>query len=164
MESCMKMDLCSELLCHVVWQKYTNVSEVLAASNIRMMITLMMDAASTYATSLNFYQTTYHNNSEDSHIWHKTNPYPSVYFLILNSYIGSSEGSSGSIRFTRYCTEHVCNGFWIQTSLLLWGGGGQVLVDSNGSIVAVVCKCRLPTLNDQESTICPSHVLLYNYM
>jgi hypothetical protein len=32
------------------------------------MITLMMEAASTYETSINFYQTTRRNNPEDSHI------------------------------------------------------------------------------------------------
>jgi hypothetical protein len=38
---------------------------VSAASNIRAM---MMDAASTYETSVNFYQTTRRNNPEDSHL------------------------------------------------------------------------------------------------
>jgi hypothetical protein len=43
--------LSSGLLCHVVWYKCTNISEVLAASE----------------TSVNFYQTTWHNNAEDNH-------------------------------------------------------------------------------------------------
>jgi hypothetical protein len=41
---------------------------VLAASIIRAIITLMMEAASTSETSVNFYQTTRHNNPEDSHL------------------------------------------------------------------------------------------------
>jgi hypothetical protein len=49
----------------VVGQKFTNVSEVPAASIIRAM---MMEAASTSETLVNFYQTTWHNNSEDSHL------------------------------------------------------------------------------------------------
>jgi hypothetical protein len=32
------------------------------------LITLMMEAASTYEMSVNFYQTTRHNNAEDSHL------------------------------------------------------------------------------------------------
>jgi hypothetical protein len=40
---------------------------VLAASIIRV-IALMMEAANTSETSVNFYQTTRHNNSEDSHL------------------------------------------------------------------------------------------------
>jgi hypothetical protein len=52
------------MLCHAVWQKFTNISEVLAASIIRAMI---MEAESTSETSVN-YQTTQHNNPEDSHI------------------------------------------------------------------------------------------------
>jgi hypothetical protein len=43
---------------------FTNISEVLAAS----IITLMMEAASTSVTSVNFYQTTWHNSPEDSHL------------------------------------------------------------------------------------------------
>jgi hypothetical protein len=45
---------------------------VLAASIIRVMITLMMAVASTSETSVNFYQTIWHNNPEDSHL-HKQN-------------------------------------------------------------------------------------------
>jgi hypothetical protein len=48
------------MLSHVV-----NVSEVLAAPII---IALMMEAASTSETSVNFYQTTRRNNPEDSHL------------------------------------------------------------------------------------------------
>jgi hypothetical protein len=56
--------------------KYTNEdgsllgcsAEVLAASIIRAMITLMMEAASTSETSVNFYQTTRRYNPEDSHL------------------------------------------------------------------------------------------------
>jgi hypothetical protein len=43
---------------HVVWQKFTDVSEALAASIIRAMeaalIALMMEVASTSETSVNF--------------------------------------------------------------------------------------------------------------
>jgi hypothetical protein len=56
------------LLHHVVWQKFTDVSEILAASIIRALSALMMEAASTSETSTNFYQTTRRNNSEDSHL------------------------------------------------------------------------------------------------
>jgi hypothetical protein len=45
----------------VVWQTITDVSEVLAASII---IALMMEAASTSETSVNFYQTTRCYNPE----------------------------------------------------------------------------------------------------
>jgi hypothetical protein len=45
-------------------QKVTDVSEVPAAS---MIIALMMEAARTYGTSLNFYHTTRDNISEVSH-------------------------------------------------------------------------------------------------
>jgi hypothetical protein len=56
-------DLSSEILRRVVWLKLTDVSEVLTAS----MITLMM-AVSTFETSVNFYQTTRCNIPEDSHL------------------------------------------------------------------------------------------------
>jgi hypothetical protein len=79
----------------VVWKKFTNVSEVLAASIIRAMIrmthshssdsmqhiigvlaasiiramiALMMEAARTCETLINFYQTTRRYNPEDSHL------------------------------------------------------------------------------------------------
>jgi hypothetical protein len=48
----------------VVWWKFTDVSEVRAASIIRA---LMMEAANTSETSVNFYQTTLRNNPEDTH-------------------------------------------------------------------------------------------------
>jgi hypothetical protein len=41
---------------------------MLAASIIRAMVTLTMEAASTCETPVNFYQTTRNNISEDSHI------------------------------------------------------------------------------------------------
>jgi hypothetical protein len=47
---------------------FINVSEVLAASIIRAIIALMMEAASTSETSVNFYQTLRRNNPEDSHL------------------------------------------------------------------------------------------------
>jgi hypothetical protein len=49
----------------VVWQKITNVSEVLTASIIRA---LVMEAVITSETSVNFYQTARRNNPEDSHL------------------------------------------------------------------------------------------------
>jgi hypothetical protein len=45
--------------------KFTDVSEVFAASII---IALMMEAASTSETSVNFYQTTRRNIPEDNHL------------------------------------------------------------------------------------------------
>jgi hypothetical protein len=44
--------------------KFTNVSEVLAASSIA----LVMEAARTSETWINFYQTTRRYNPEDSHL------------------------------------------------------------------------------------------------
>jgi hypothetical protein len=58
----------------VVWQKFTDVSDMLAASiigainTIFVLIALMMEAASTFETSVNFYQTTRFNNPEDRHL------------------------------------------------------------------------------------------------
>jgi hypothetical protein len=48
----------------VVWQKFSDVSEVIAA----YIIALMMKAASTSETLVNFYQTTRLNIPEDSHL------------------------------------------------------------------------------------------------
>jgi hypothetical protein len=48
----------------VVWQTLTDVSEVLTAS----IIALMMEAANTSGTSVNFYRTTWRNLSEESHL------------------------------------------------------------------------------------------------
>jgi hypothetical protein len=58
-------------LCSLVefYTAASDVSEVLAASNIRVsIIALMMEAASSSKTSVNFYQTTRRNNPEDSHL------------------------------------------------------------------------------------------------
>jgi hypothetical protein len=55
----------------VVWQKLANMSEVTAASIIRVIIALMMEAACTSETLVNFYQTTQCNNPEDSHLQSK---------------------------------------------------------------------------------------------
>jgi hypothetical protein len=46
--------------------KSSHVSEVLAASTICVIIALMIEAAGTFETSVNFYQTTQHNNPENS--------------------------------------------------------------------------------------------------
>jgi hypothetical protein len=53
------------MLSNVVWYKFPDVSEVPAASI--WAITLMMEAASTSDTSVNFYHTTERNIPEDSH-------------------------------------------------------------------------------------------------
>jgi hypothetical protein len=44
---------------------------VLAASIIRVIIALMIEVASTSETLVNFYQTTWSNNPEDSHFQYK---------------------------------------------------------------------------------------------
>jgi hypothetical protein len=49
----------------VDWYKFTNVSEDLAASIIRVM---MMEAARSSETLAHFYQTTRRYNPEDSHL------------------------------------------------------------------------------------------------
>jgi hypothetical protein len=53
------------MLRRVVCQKITDVSKVLAAAR-GLLIALMMEAASTSETSVNFYQTTRLNIPEDS--------------------------------------------------------------------------------------------------
>jgi hypothetical protein len=65
------MWLSSVLLRRVVWKKFTDVSEVLAAFIIRAMramITLMMEAASTSEMLINVYQIIWCNNPGDSHL------------------------------------------------------------------------------------------------
>jgi hypothetical protein len=60
MAASMKMAvfLVAVVWCRIVWQKFTDVSGV-----------LMMEAASTSETLVNFYQTTiWRNNPEDSHL------------------------------------------------------------------------------------------------
>jgi hypothetical protein len=52
----------ADRMCSLV--NFTDVSEVLTASIIRA---IMMEAASTYETSVNFYQTTRRNIPEDGH-------------------------------------------------------------------------------------------------
>jgi hypothetical protein len=49
----------------VVWHKFTDILEVHAVSIVRA---LMVEAASTSETSVNFYQTTRRNNPEDNHL------------------------------------------------------------------------------------------------
>jgi hypothetical protein len=57
------------MLRRVVWQKFTDVSEVLAASIIRAMVmALMTEVESTSETSINFYPTTRRNILENSHL------------------------------------------------------------------------------------------------
>jgi 16S rRNA C1402 (ribose-2'-O) methylase RsmI len=56
------------MLRRVVWQKFTDVSEVLTASIIRAMIALIIEAARTSETLVNFYQTTRRYNPEHSHL------------------------------------------------------------------------------------------------
>jgi hypothetical protein len=60
------------LLRRVVWWKFTGVSQMLAASIIRVMSKPRADyssAASTSETSVNFHQTTRRNIPEDSHLY-----------------------------------------------------------------------------------------------
>jgi hypothetical protein len=56
--------LSSGLLRRVVWQKFNDISVVFAAS---ILIALMMEAANTSETSVNFYQTT-RRNPEDCQV------------------------------------------------------------------------------------------------
>jgi hypothetical protein len=53
-------------LVEVYW--FTDVSEVLASSVIRVMIALMIEASVTSEMSVNFYQTTWCNNQGDIHL------------------------------------------------------------------------------------------------
>jgi hypothetical protein len=64
------MKISSGMLRLVVWQKFTNVSEVLAASIIRAM-SEMMETTSISETSVNFYEITRRNIPEDSHFHSK---------------------------------------------------------------------------------------------
>jgi hypothetical protein len=52
------------LQCRVIWYKFTNVSETLSAA----IIALVMEAANTSETSVNFYQAKRRYNPEDSHL------------------------------------------------------------------------------------------------
>jgi outer membrane biogenesis lipoprotein LolB len=77
----------------------TNVSEVLAAS----IIALMMEGASTSETLVNFYQTTQHYKPEDSHLqginWFEINLYLSwiQQFTITEArFIWRSQHNGGS--------------------------------------------------------------------
>jgi hypothetical protein len=56
------------MLRRVVWQKLTHVSQLLTASIISAITTVMIEAVSTSETSVNFYQTTRRNIPEDSHL------------------------------------------------------------------------------------------------
>jgi hypothetical protein len=54
---------------YVVWWKFTDVSEVLAAYIFRtLVIALITEEASTCKASVNFYQTTWHNSPGDIHL------------------------------------------------------------------------------------------------
>jgi hypothetical protein len=61
------MKMTSGLLRRVVWLNFTDVSEVLAAA-ARLTHHLMVEAVSTSEASVNFYQTTWRNEPEDSHL------------------------------------------------------------------------------------------------
>jgi hypothetical protein len=52
---------------HTVCYNFTDVSEVLAASIIGVLI----EAVGTYETSVNFYPFTWNNNPKDSHLHHR---------------------------------------------------------------------------------------------
>jgi hypothetical protein len=71
----------------VVWQKFTDVSEVLAASIIRAIIALMMEASSTCETSVSFCQTTRCNNPEDSHLHARREGKVMFYLTWLSPYL-----------------------------------------------------------------------------
>jgi hypothetical protein len=58
----------SGLLRHRDWQKFTDVSEVLAVTIIMAISVLMMEAISRSETSVNFYQITRRCNPEDRHL------------------------------------------------------------------------------------------------
>jgi hypothetical protein len=62
---------CAEYCAVQSRRSLTDVSEVLAASmsrTMKVMVALMMEAASTTEMSVNFYQTTRRNIPEDSHL------------------------------------------------------------------------------------------------
>jgi hypothetical protein len=65
-------------------RSFPDVSKVIAAYIIRAMIALTMEGASTSETSVNFYQTTRHNNPKGSHIL--THRRKNLKSLISNSY------------------------------------------------------------------------------
>jgi hypothetical protein len=56
------------MLRHVFWETFTDVSEVPAAFSIGKKIVLIMEAVSTSETSVHFYQNTWCNIPEDSHL------------------------------------------------------------------------------------------------
>jgi hypothetical protein len=70
------------MLRYEVWYKFSNVSEVLAASIIRAMSALTMDAASISETSVNIHQTAWRNIPEDSHF----DELFILYFIKFSSY------------------------------------------------------------------------------
>jgi hypothetical protein len=59
-------ELTSGLLCHVVWQKFTSVLEVLAASVMRVFTHHFGDGGR--STLINLYQAAWCNNPEESHL------------------------------------------------------------------------------------------------
>jgi hypothetical protein len=73
------------LLRREVWWKFTDVSEVLAVSIIRALIALMMEAASTSETSVDFFHTTRRNDPEDSHLHTRRRENLKYHFLKTDS-------------------------------------------------------------------------------
>jgi hypothetical protein len=60
--------LYSVLQHRAVWKNFTDVSEVFNAFTLRTMATLIMEAAGTSETFVNFYQTTRRYNTEGSRV------------------------------------------------------------------------------------------------
>jgi hypothetical protein len=80
----------------VFWQKLADISEVLATS----IIALMMEAESTFETSVNFYRTTRSNIPEDSHLCSRRRENLKSHLLKFNSiHTFTSYFSKISLRF-----------------------------------------------------------------
>jgi hypothetical protein len=86
------------------------ISEVLTVS----ITSLMMDASSTSETSVNLYETTWHNIPEDSH-------------LLFQSIIAYLLCASLDVRNVMRCTAIHCPAVGIRASLLLIPGGKTFL-------------------------------------
>jgi hypothetical protein len=98
------------MLCDVVWYKFTDISGVLTAS----IIMVMMKAVNASETSVNLYQTTWHNIPKDSHLLRfslfNAHLYRALFFVSCSVhyvYIYEIWGSYGC--------EDVIVGFWVVT-------------------------------------------------
>jgi hypothetical protein len=83
---------------HVIWQKFTDTSEVFAASIIRVMMGSDEDAASTSEMSVNFHHAAQRNNPEDTQSYTITRCSVSLcycmYYLIRTSHLHSRPSST----------------------------------------------------------------------